>query len=114
MFFWWMWDCGIFCIWVVVIDYGQRYRIEFDVSCMLSDVVGVVLYEVIVLDFIQIGSSFLMSSEMDVLDVDEDDQVCIVVFYCNVFFVIVVVVYVEMQGIIDIFILLVKDDYMVY
>ena len=111
---WWMRARGIQAVHTVAVDYGQRHRIELESSARLSASGGATRHKVIELDLTQIGDSPLTSPELDVPDADEGLQISTVVPYRNALFVTVAAAYAETQGIKDLYISPVKDDYAVY
>ena len=111
---WWMCNHKIGEIHTVAIDYGQRHRIELEASAHLSARSGSAAHRVIQLDLTQIGGSPLTSSEIDVPAAAENQQISTVVPFRNTLFAAAAAAYAETQGITDLFISPVKDDYAAY
>ncbi len=111
---WWMRDQGIGHVHTVAIDYGQRHRIELESSIRLSATSGSATHKVITIDLKQIGGSPLTNDEMDVPAASDNSQITTVVPYRNTMFMTAATAYAETQGIQDIYISPVKDDYSAY
>ena len=111
---WWMRDRGVDTIHTVAVDYGQRHRIELESSSELSRIGGAIAHKVITLDWTQIGGSPLTSDELDVPDAASGQQIDTVVPYRNAMFVTAAAAYAETQGMNDLYISPVKDDYTAY
>lgn len=111
---WWMNAKGIPEIHTVAIDYGQRHKIELKASAHLSSIAGSHTHRVLQLDLAQISGSPLTSPDLDVPAATDGQQIATVVPFRNTLFVTAAAAYAETQGISDLFISPVRDDYTAY
>jgi len=97
----------------VSIDYGQRHRVELECAAALAQQAGVA-HKVIALDLSTIGGSPLIDPNLAVPRATDGQQVNTVVPFRNMLFVTLAAAYAETQGIRDLYLAPVKDDYSAY
>ncbi len=98
----------------VSIDYHQRHRVELDYAARLAADAGVHAHKVIALDLTTIGGSPLTDARLKVPAAQEKSQGATVVPFRNMLFVTLAAAYAETQGIHDLYIAPVRDDYQAY
>ena len=111
---WWMNAQNISQIHTVAIDYGQRHRIELESSAKLSQVAGAASHRVLKLDLTQIGGNPLTDANRDVPAAADNQQINTVVPYRNMLFVTLATAWAETEGINNLYLSPVKDDYAAY
>lgn len=111
---WWMKAQGISQIHTVAIDYGQRHRVELECSAELSRMAGVASHRVLCLDLGQIGGSPLTDARLSVPAAEDRQQIATVVPYRNMLFVTLAAAWAETQGLVDLYLSPVKDDFTAY
>ena len=111
---WWMKDQGISEIHTIAIDYGQRHKIELEFSAQLSQLASAASHRVLKLDLTQIGGNPLTDAAHDVPAATDNKQINTVVPYRNQLFVTLAAAWAETQGITDLYLSPVKDDYAAY
>ncbi len=111
---WWMNAQHISQIHTVAIDYGQRHRIELESSAKLSALAGAASHRILKLDLTQIGGNPLTDANCDVPAAADDKQINTVVPYRNMLFVTLSSAWAETEGITDLYLSPVKDDYAAY
>jgi 7-cyano-7-deazaguanine synthase len=111
---WWMNAQNISQIHTVAIDYGQRHRIELESSAKLSQVAGAASHRVLKLDLTQIGGNPLTDANRDVPVAADNQQINTVVPYRNMLFVTLATAWAETEGINNLYLSPVKDDYAAY
>ena len=110
---WWLWSqASDKPIHAISIDYGQRHRIELDCATRLAT--GIATHKTIVLDLNTIGGSPLTDPELAVPDASAQRQIDTVVPFRNMLFVTLAAAYCETQGIFDLYLAPVKDDFPAY
>lgn len=111
---WWMKKEGVRHVHTVSIDYGQRHAVELASSERLSSLGRADVHRVLRVDLTQIGGSPLTNGGIDVPSASEARQIVTVVPYRNLLFVAVAAAYAETEGISNLFISPVQDDYAAY
>jgi len=98
----------------VSIDYHQRHRVELECAGRLAERAGVATHKIIELDLTAIGGSPLTDEDLDIPAARDRQQIATVVPCRNMLFVTLAAAYAETQGICDLYIAPVKDDYRSY
>ena len=111
---WWVRKHHLGDIHTISIDYHQRHRIELDCAARLAAQAGVRNHKVIELDLTSIGGSPLTDAHLDVPAAREDRQVATVVPFRNMLFVTLAAAYAETQGMHELYMAPVRDDYQAY
>ena len=111
---WWFKDRGIGQLYTLSFDYNQRHKIELEYSRKLSHIAGAVRHKVIGADLTQIGGSPLTDPNIDVPAASDGTQIQTVVPFRNTIFMALSAAYAETEGIENICIAAVKDDYAAY
>jgi 7-cyano-7-deazaguanine synthase len=111
---WWMKTQEIGEIHTIAIDYGQRHRIELESSEKLSQIAGAQSHRVLKLDLTQIGGNPLTDSTKNVPAASAKQQISTVVPYRNMLFVTLSAAWAETQGISNLYLSPVKDDFEAY
>ena len=111
---WWMKTKNISQIHTVAIDYGQRHRVELESSEKLSQIAGATSHRVLKLDLTQIGGSPLTDASASVPAASDNQQINTVVPYRNMLFITLAAAWAEAEGIADLFLSPVKDDFAAY
>jgi 7-cyano-7-deazaguanine synthase len=109
---WWLRDRGE-SVRAISVDYGQRHRIELQWAAALAEGLGVP-HKTISLDLNTIGGSPLTDTHLDVPAAEDGAQVRTVVPFRNMLFVTLAAAYAETQGIDELYLAPVKDDYAAY
>ncbi len=109
---WWLRDRGE-SVRAISVDYGQRHRIELQWATALAEGLGVP-HKTISLDLNTIGGSPLTDTHLDVPAAEDGAQVRTVVPFRNMLFVTLAAAYAETQGIDELYLAPVKDDYAAY
>lgn len=110
---WWLKEQHPGEIHAISIDYHQRHRVELACAAHLATLAGVA-HKVIELDLTTIGGSPLTDSRVDLPAALDRRQIATVVPFRNQLFVTLTAAYAETQGIQDLYIAPVKDDYAAY
>ncbi len=97
----------------ISIDYGQRHKVELQSAAALALQAGVE-HKVIALDLNAIGGSPLTDPNLAVPHAADKQQIATVVPFRNMLFVTLAAAYAETQGISDLYLAPVKDDYKAY
>ena len=97
----------------VSIDYHQRHRVELACAAHLAALAGV-NHKVVELDLTPIGGSPLTDSRLHVPAAHDRQQISTVVPFRNLLFVTLAAAHAETQGIHDLYIAPVADDYAAY
>lgn len=111
---WWMRSKGIPEIHTVSIDYGQRHRVELEFGEKLSQLAKADSHTTLRLDLRQIGGNPLTSDDVDVPAASEKRQSGTVVPFRNMLFVTMAAAHAEVNGLTDLYISPVRDDYEAY
>jgi 7-cyano-7-deazaguanine synthase len=111
---WWMNTQAIAEIHTIAIDYGQRHRIELLASEKLSHIAGAQSHRILKLDLGQIGGNPLTDLTKQVPAASDKQQINTVVPYRNMLFVTLSAAWAESQGISDLYLSPVKDDFEAY
>lgn len=109
---WWMVERGD-DVCAISIDYGQRHRVELQQAAALAEQVGVP-HETIPLDLRSIGGSPLTDAALDVPAAEDAEQIRTVVPFRNMLFATLAAAYAETQGMSELYLAPVKDDYAAY
>jgi 7-cyano-7-deazaguanine synthase len=109
---WWLRDRGE-SVRAISVDYGQRHRVELQWAAALAEGLGVP-HKTISLDLNTIGGSPLTDAHLDVPAAEDGAQVRTVVPFRNMLFVTLAAAYAETQGIDELYLAPVKDDYAAY
>lgn len=91
-----------FVVYVLSVCYGQCYIFEFDVVVVVVMVFGVVVYKIVNVDLCSIGGLVLID-DIDVFEVGGEGIFVIYVLVCNIIMLFVVLGWVEVLGVNDIF-----------
>lgn len=111
---WWMKTQNITEIHTIAIDYGQRHRIELESSEKLSQMAEAQSHRILKLDLTQIGGNPLTDATKAVPAASDKQQINTVVPYRNMLFVTLASAWAETQGIADLYLSPVKDDFEAY
>lgn len=111
---WWMNTQDIAEIHTIAIDYGQRHRIELESSEKVSKIAGAQSHRVLKLDLTQIGGNPLTDTTHEVPAASDKQQINTVVPYRNMLFVTLSMAWAETQGIPNLYLSPVKDDFLAY
>lgn len=111
---WWMKTQNITEIHTIAIDYGQRHRIELESSEKLSQMAKTQSHRVLKLDLTQIGGNPLTDATKTVPAASDKQQINTVVPYRNMLFVTLASAWAETQGIANLYLSPVKDDFEAY
>ena len=111
---WWMNTQNIAEIHTIAIDYGQRHRIELEFSKKISQMAKAKSHHVLKLDLTQIGGNPLTDETKTVPAATDKQQITTVVPYRNMLFVTLASAWAETQGISNIYLSPVKDDFEAY
>ena len=111
---WWMNAQGIQEIHTIAIDYGQRHRIELESSQKLSQLANAHTHRTLKLDLTQIGGNPLTDATKNVPAAADKQQINTVVPYRNMLFVTMAAAWAETQGISNLYLSPVKDDFEAY
>ena len=109
---WWLRDRGE-SVRAISVDYGQRHRVELQWAAALAEGLGVP-HKTISLDLNTIGGSPLTDAHLDVPAAEDGAQIRTVVPFRNMLFVTLAAAYAETQGIDELYLAPVKDDYAAY
>ena len=109
---WWMVERGD-DVCAISIDYGQRHRVELQQAAALAEQVGAP-HETIPLDLRSIGGSPLTDAALDVPAAEDAEQIRTVVPFRNMLFATLAAAYAETQGMSELYLAPVKDDYAAY
>lgn len=91
-----------FVVYVLSVCYGQCYIFELDVVVCVVKVQGVVVYKIVDVDLCSIGGLVLID-DIDVLEVGGVGILVIYVLVCNIIMLLLVLGWVEVFGVNDIF-----------
>lgn len=97
----------------ISIDYGQRHKIELQCAAALARQTNIA-HKVITLDLKSIGGSPLTDPNLKVPAATDGQQINTVVPFRNMLFVTLAAAYAETQGIRDLYLAPVKDDFNAY
>lgn len=97
----------------ISIDYNQRHKIELQYAAALAQQAGVT-HKIIALDLNALGGSPLTDPERAVPRAADGQQIDTVVPFRNMLFATLAAAYAETQGIFDLYLAPVKDDYSAY
>jgi 7-cyano-7-deazaguanine synthase len=111
---WWMKAQGMDNIHTLAIDYGQRHRIELMCSEKLSQLAGARSHRVLRFDLGQIGGNPLTDPGQRLPAATEKKQINTVVPYRNMLFVTLASAWAETQGISNLYLSPVRDDFDAY
>ena len=111
---WWIKKHRTGDILTIGIDYHQRHRTELEFAARLSTRAGARAHKVIELDLTAIAGNPLTDASTRVPAAEEKRQKSTVVPFRNMLFVTAAAAYAEIQGIHDLYIAPVRDDYRSY
>jgi 7-cyano-7-deazaguanine synthase len=111
---WWLKAHSQSPIHAISIDYGQRHRVELDCAARLAERAQVAAHKTIALDLASIGGSPLTDPDLEVPAATADRQIATVVPFRNMLFVTLAAAYCETEGIFDLYLAPVRDDYEAY
>jgi 7-cyano-7-deazaguanine synthase len=111
---WWLKERHPGPIHALSVDYHQRHRIELEWAARLAREAGTAAHKIIDLDLSAIGGSPLTDPGLQVPTAQDDQQIATVVPFRNLLFVALAAAYAETQGIGDLYLAPVRDDYRSY
>ncbi|MEW6752276.1 MAG: 7-cyano-7-deazaguanine synthase QueC [Candidatus Latescibacterota bacterium] len=111
---WWLARQGIGPVHTLSVDYGQRHRAELAAAAALAQRAEVAAHTVVAVDLGAIGGSPLTNGRLAVPAASDHRQIATVVPFRNLLFVCLAAAYAEAQGIGDLYLAPVRDDYHSY
>ena len=109
---WWMRARGD-DVHAISIDYNQRHRVELQWATALTGQLNIP-HKTISLDLSTIGGSPLTDRALDVPSAASDEQISTVVPFRNMLFVTLAAAYAETQGMSELYLAPVRDDFTAY